>query len=157
MAERTSSAQLWDINIVPGSSPDQGHCVALAMAWAMDINSDPYCCKTRDEDMFLCGSMGPDISMVSGGCAGYACVAVSPRSPIFGSVSLCSAQSVLLLPLYCHSSKYFLIVVVPAPPVLHGCRPLWFWCLSPLHWVPGVDPWVQLYRLGISLHKVCLI
>lgn len=29
--------------------------MALAMAWAMGINPDPYCCKTRDKDMFLCG------------------------------------------------------------------------------------------------------
>lgn len=102
MVERTSSAQLWDINIVPGSSLDQDHCVALAMAWAMAINPDPYCCKTRDKDMFLSGSMGPDISMVSGGYEGYTRVAVSRHSSIFSSVSLYSAQSILLLTLYCH-------------------------------------------------------
>lgn len=139
--------------MVPGSSSDEGHCMALAMAWAMNIDPDPCYSKIRDKDMFLCGSMDPDISMVSGGCVGYACVLL-PATLLFSVLSLFIVHKASCLS---HSSTHFLIIVLPAPPSLHGCRPLWFWCLSPLHWDPGVDSWAKFYRLGISLHKGYLI
>lgn len=66
-----SSIQCIYINMALRSSPDQEHPHGLFGNKSLDSNTSPGCDRTMETDMASSSSMGPDVTMASGGITGH--------------------------------------------------------------------------------------
>ena len=103
---------------------------SLAVIWSVDIGIEHCCYMAMNPDIALSGSTCCDITMASGGRAGYSYQATPLHPLVSRSAPLHSAQTIPFLFLYHLSVTYMNITVAPA--VGRPCcadRPLGVCCL----------------------------
>lgn len=119
----SSSVQPSHISWPQVAAQTTDNCLAVVVT-----DSPTPCCRAKDPDKALGGSMDQDFTVALGGISSYSHQADPHYSGISSSVSLHCAHTILLLFLFHLSTTYLLILVVPR---VSGCLGLSQECYAP--------------------------